>query len=243
MPKPSQEVETSLLDMPLTRSKFLSYFALLLSAVGLGSAQAHSTRPLEVDTSGAEKKLSPKVQFQKKAFRHTGKVSDRFPNSLLQTQDNKTVRFYDDLIKNKIVIIDFMWATCDDNCPMKTASLVKLHSLLEQRAEQDILMLSISLEGKRDTPESLRQYIKRYGASRSNWLYLTGDYDEIDAIRYSLGVYDLDPVIDADRESHAGIITFGNDRTNRWAALPALMNSKGLARTISRITQDSGPVS
>ena len=80
--------------------------------------------------------------------------------------------------------------------------------------------------------------MERYGGAKPGWLYLTGDYDDVESLRYSLGVYDLDPVIDADKESHAGIITFGNDRTNRWAALPALMNTRGIARTISRITRN-----
>lgn len=40
------------------------------------------------------------------------KVSDRFPNILLYTQDNKPVRFYDDLVKDRIVIVNFMYTSC-----------------------------------------------------------------------------------------------------------------------------------
>ena len=42
----------------------------------------------------------------------TGKVSDRFPNIRLTTQYDQPVRFYDDLVKDKIVIINFMYTTC-----------------------------------------------------------------------------------------------------------------------------------
>lgn len=231
------------MNTPVTRSRFLSYCALLLSAVGLGTAQAHSTRPLLAETPGTKSSektgVSPRPQFKQRAYRRSGKLSDRFPNTLLYTQDNRPVRFYDDLIRNRIVIIDFMWASCEEDCPVKTFNLVKVHKLLGQRVGHDILMLSISLEGKRDTPDALMRYIQRYGGSKPGWLYLTGNYDEVESLRYSLGVYDLDPVIDADKESHAGILTFGNDRTNRWAALPVLMGSRGIARTISRITRDS----
>jgi hypothetical protein len=38
--------------------------------------------------------------------------AERFPNVPLQTHEGKTVRFYDDLIKGKIVGINFMYATC-----------------------------------------------------------------------------------------------------------------------------------
>ena len=98
-------------------------------------------------------------------------------------------------------------------------------------------MISISLDPKVDTPKVLKEYASRYG-NLKGWMYLTGDYKEIEAVRRKLGVYDLDPVIDADKTSHGGIITFGNDRTNRWAALPGLMDSGGIYRTVLRITRD-----
>ena len=98
-------------------------------------------------------------------------------------------------------------------------------------------MLSVSIDPEQDTPEVLKRYWETFG-SKPGWYYLTGDYDEIDALRRSLGVYDLDPIIDADKTQHAGLITFGNDRTNRWSALPALMDARGIVETIRRITRD-----
>lgn len=38
--------------------------------------------------------------------------ADRFPNLVLKTHTGRNVRFYDDLIKGKIVMINFMYATC-----------------------------------------------------------------------------------------------------------------------------------
>ena len=46
------------------------------------------------------------------AERNSGKVSDRFPNIELRTQDDEAVRFYDDLVKDKIVVVNFMYTTC-----------------------------------------------------------------------------------------------------------------------------------
>ncbi len=238
------EGEIPMMNTPVARSTFLYWCALLLSAVGLRTAEAHSTRSRrgevrDAKTSEKAKGVSPRSRIRNRAYRRNGKVSDRFPNILLYTQHSRPVRFYEDLVKNKTVIIDFMYTSCDDDCPLKTANLVNVHKLLGSRVGQDMLMLSISLEGKRDTPEALRGYAKRYGGVKPGWLYLTGDYDEIEVLRYSLGVYDLDPIVDADKASHAGILTFGNDRTSQWAALPALMDSRGIARTILRITRDT----
>ncbi len=167
-----------------------------------------------------------------------GKVSARFPNIVLRTQCGTAVRFYDDLVKDRIVIINFMYTTCSDICPGTSQNLEYVYQHLGPRMGRDILMLSISIDPNTDSPARLRAYDEIFGGPRPGWLYLTGDYDEIDALRRGLGVYDLDPIVDADKTQHSGIVTFGNDRTNQWAALPALMDSKGLARTILRITRD-----
>src|SRR6185369_14210491 len=47
-------------------------------------------------------------------------ASSRFPNVELITQDGKKVRFYDDLIKGKVVAIELMYTSCKYNCPLET---------------------------------------------------------------------------------------------------------------------------
>lgn len=237
-----------MMNIRLTRSALLHGFALLLSGMGWAKAEAHGVTshkrgPRDAYASEKAQVGSPssRITDRPDGRIRTGKVSDRFPNNLLYTQDNKSVRFYDDLVKDRTVIIDFMYTTCEDDCPLKTANLAKVHKLLGNRVEHDILMLSISLDGKHDTPKMLGRYAERYGGLKRGWLYLTGDYDEVGVLRRRLGVYDLDPIIDADKASHAGIVTFGNDRTNRWAALPALMDSREMVRTILWITRTTTP--
>lgn len=198
----------------------------------------HAERATPVAQQTVVTAPAPPLTEQPELYRSNGRVSDRFPNILLRTQNNQPVRFYDDLVKDRIVIINFMYTTCYDICPGTTGNLVRVHKHLGSRVGRDILMLSISIDPQVDTPDALQQFAARYGSPKQGWLYLTGDYNEIEALRRQLGVYDLDPVIDADKTQHSGIITFGNDRTDRWAALPALMNSAEIARTVLRITRD-----
>ena len=40
------------------------------------------------------------------------KPSDRFPNTELVASDGKTYRFYEDLVRDRIVVIQFMYTTC-----------------------------------------------------------------------------------------------------------------------------------
>jgi cytochrome oxidase Cu insertion factor (SCO1/SenC/PrrC family) len=53
-----------------------------------------------------------------------------FPNVTLVSQDGKEMRFYDDMIKAKIVLINFMYATCHDACPLETAKLRQVQEQL-----------------------------------------------------------------------------------------------------------------
>ena len=101
---------------------------------------------------------------------------------------------------------------------------------------KDFFLYSITLRPQEDSPEVLAKYAESLGAG-PGWLFLTGKYEHLEELRYQLGAYDLDPIIDADKEQHTGLVTFGNDRSNRWAALPALMDADGLARSIRRITR------
>src|SRR5437879_3685667 len=56
-----------------------------------------------------------------------------FPNVVLTTHLGKEVRFYDDLIKDKIVTINFMFTTCPKVCPRITENLVKVQKILGHR--------------------------------------------------------------------------------------------------------------
>ncbi|MEQ1882512.1 MAG: SCO family protein [Burkholderiales bacterium] len=167
--------------------------------------------------------------------RRTGKYSDRFPNIALRTHDDVAVRFYDDLLKDRVVIVNFMYSACSERCPMVTANLRQLHKALGMRMGRDILMLSISLTPEIDQPKTLREYAARFGGTGPGWLYLTGERRDIEKLRRSMGVFERDPVLDADATIHAGLLTIGNDQTSQWRRMPALLEPRDLTDAIMRI--------
>src|SRR2546427_6429275 len=96
-----------------------------------------------------------------------------FPNVLLRTHEDKAVRFYDDLIKGKIVLINFMYAKCTDGlCPRQTPNLVQVQRALADRVGREIFMYSITLKPEEDTPAVLREDPNAYGV-RPCSLFLT----------------------------------------------------------------------
>lgn len=155
-----------------------------------------------------------------------------FPNVLLTTHTGKQVRFYDDLIKDKIVVINFMYVKCDGVCPGITANLAKLQKLLGARLGRDIFMYSFTLKPEQDSPEVLRRYAAAYRAKKG-WTFLTGTPDDMELLRRSLGFTDPDPKLDADKSNHIGNIRYGNERLQLWGSCPGLSRPSWMAESIS----------
>ena len=99
-----------------------------------------------------------------------------FPNVTLLTQDNQPVRFYDDLVKDKIVMFNFFYVSCTGICPASTSNLVKVQHLLGNRVGRDIFMYSISLKPREDRPAQLKEYQEMHGI-KAGWTLLTGKPD------------------------------------------------------------------
>jgi protein SCO1/2 len=136
-----------------------------------------------------------------------------FPNVPLITQDGKTVHFYDDMLKGKIVLINFIYTDCGDVCPLETAKLAQVYKLLGERMGKDIFFYSISVDPKRDTPAVLKAYAKKFHAG-PGWYFLTGKREDIDAVRKKIGMAarpDEDPVT-----GHTTSLTLGNEPQGQW---------------------------
>jgi protein SCO1 len=155
-----------------------------------------------------------------------------FPNVVLTTHEGRKVRFYDDLIKNKIVVINFMYVKCEEVCPGITANLVKLQKLLGSRLGRDIFMYSFTLKPEQDSPEVLRRYAEAYHAKKG-WTFLTGTPEDMELLRRKLGFTDPDPKLDADKSNHIGNIRYGNEPLQLWGSCPGLSKASWMAESIS----------
>jgi protein SCO1/2 len=157
-----------------------------------------------------------------------------FPNSLVTTHENKQMRFYDELIKGKIVVINMMYAVCTGKCPINTASLIKLQDALGERLGRDIFMYSLTLLPDQDTSQVLNDYVAKYGI-RPGWRFLTGKPDDIDIIRRKLGFYSRRPEEDADLAQHTGMVRIGNEAIDRWCMAPAQSSTRQILSTIAAL--------
>lgn len=132
------------------------------------------------------------------------------PNVPVIDQDGRALRFYDDLIKDKIVVVNFIYTTCKDICPLVTARLGLLQERLGDRVGRDIHFISVSIDPERDTPDKLKAHADAFRVG-PGWTFVTGATQDIDQIRYKLG--------ERSRElnEHRNEVMLGNDRTGQWA--------------------------
>jgi protein SCO1 len=152
-----------------------------------------------------------------------------FPNVILTTQDGTKVRFYDDVLKGKIVVIDLIYTHCVDACPLETARLVQVQKMLGDRVGKDIFFYSISIDPSHDTPKVLKEYAEKYHVG-PGWTFLTGKKADIELISRKLGLYsEPDP---ANRDGHTPSVLVGDEPSGQWIRNAATDNARFLANMI-----------
>ncbi len=157
-----------------------------------------------------------------------------FPNVPLVTHEYRAVRFYDDLVANRSVVINFMYARCQKRCTPLTANLVKVQKELGDDVGRRIFFYSITLTPETDTPAVLAEYASRHGVG-PGWEFLTGAPDDVELLRKKLGFIDPDPIVDADRTEHSGMILYGEEAIERWSACPGLADPAWIAKSIRSV--------
>jgi protein SCO1 len=158
-----------------------------------------------------------------------------FPNVSLKTHRNEAVRFYDDVLRGKVVVMSFMYTRCTSTCPPTIASLRRLQRALGARAGRDVFLYSITLDPAYDTPDVLNGYARTVEAGPA-WQFLTGTVEDIELLRRKLGFVNPDAALDADRSQHAGLLLFGNEPADRWAACPAPFSTDRLVKLLGRVS-------
>jgi len=155
-----------------------------------------------------------------------------FPNVPLITHDGQRVRFFDDLIEDKVVLINFIYTSCPDTCPMETARLLEVARILGDRLGDDVFFYSITVDPAFDTREVLADFAANWGIPEG-WKFITGEPDDLVRVRKKLGV-DIDDVESLRLSQHPISLVMGNQATGRWMKRSPFENSYVLADQVGR---------
>jgi protein SCO1 len=97
------------------------------------------------------------------------------PQFSLMNQGEKPVQLA--ALKGKVLLISFIFTTCNGSCPATTHRMGAVQQELKSRGlwkPEDVQFLSITLDPERDTPDALQRYMKLYDLDPAGWSFLTG---------------------------------------------------------------------
>ena len=138
-------------------------------------------------TSAEDPHAHHRMMMQNKDKYTKSYFSFDLPPHILKDKNSNDVNLHDFLHGDKPFIISFIFTTCTTICPILTATLASAQNDLMTSPVKPVL-ISISIDPEVDTPDKLTAYAKKFKAS-DDWVFLTGDLDDIIDLQRSLGVY------------------------------------------------------
>jgi protein SCO1/2 len=176
----------------------------------------------------------PPVQMMRQS------VGENLPDTILTDDSGREVRFFTDLVKDQAVVISFFYTNCRGTCPGTNIVLSDVRERLAADFGKSVRFIAISVEPEKDDVAAISEYASQYRAEVTDpdmpeWVFLTGKPEELKALRYKLGYYSIDPVIDADPTQHAATVIIGNHATGRWGMMPVGIGAEQLAGKVRRL--------
>jgi protein SCO1/2 len=153
-----------------------------------------------------------KQMLQKEAERESNadSVELSIPDVSLLTQYGDTVNLRNDVVGNKIVVIDFVYTTCTTICPVLSAILGQVQGQLTDRLGKDVILVSLTVDPLRDTPKRLKAYSEKHRAA-DGWFWLTGSKLTVDEVLQQFGVYT------PNFEDHPSMVLVGDGASGEWS--------------------------
>ena len=189
---------------------FLNSVALRLLAVGLLMSAATATAHQE-DGKGNHAAASTSAAVATDVSTPgTRDALAYFTDTELLTQDGRKVRFYSDVLKDKVVLINVIYTSCKDACPLITRQLTEVREKLGPRFGKEVYFISLTSDPERDTPATLKKFAEKNDASHAGWTFLTGSKDNVNKILAKLGQ------LSQNVEEHSTLLIAGNVPAKRW---------------------------
>lgn len=214
------------------KPKFSSVSVLLLAVVfasaisSFGQDQSPVSRPVPPTPSSLQKQPQPAP-----GANSPSPAEKYFSDVELINQDGQKMRFYSDVLKGKVVIINTFFATCTSVCPPMNRNFEKIQEFLGDRLGKDAFLVSISVDPEMDTPTRLKEYARRFHA-RPGWIFLTGKKENLDWALYKLGQYV------EKKDDHSTIVIIGNETTGLWKKALGLAKPDELIKIVEGVLND-----
>ena len=100
-------------------------------------------------------------------------------------------------LEGKVVVIAFLFTRCPDICPIVSANLAYISQELGDHYENDVAILSITVDPWTDNTSVLANYASDRGL---NWPHLTGNLEDLESVwvNFDVGLETYDSDLDGD---------------------------------------------
>jgi cytochrome oxidase Cu insertion factor (SCO1/SenC/PrrC family) len=164
------------------------------------------------------------------------KARDYFSNVELVDQNGRSLKFYDEVLKDNVVVISFIFTNCQSACPLMTRNLTMIRDMMREDERRAIRFVSISIDPLRDTPAAMKEFAQKHEADIEGWLWLTGQPDDVNYVTKRLGSFTEDP------EAHTTTLLAANVANAHWTKIPPNVPPNGVvARLRLLVEEDAAP--
>lgn len=160
------------------------------------------------------------------------KAKAYFGDYILVDQNQQRHRFYSDLLANHVVLINVVFSSCEDACPLQTKTLRKVKRELGERFEQEIRFLSLSVDPENDTPETLKQFARQQGVDETGWFFLDAEPKTMRTVLNKLGQWTNQPA------QHSTLLIAGNTQTAHWIKIPPASAPKKIVYELNQLADE-----
>ena len=154
-----------------------------------------------------------------------------FTDTVLKDQDGRELRFYSDVLKDRVVMLNVIFTHCNDACPLITRKLREVRQAMGPELASQVTFVSISSDPLNDTPAALKAFARKQGVDGPNWLFLTGDKANVDQVLGRLGQFLPSP------EQHSTQLIAGDVAGKRWSKIRPDASPAAIAQRMQLLAQ------
>lgn len=153
-----------------------------------------------------------------------------FTDTQLLNQDGEPVRFYSDVLKNRVVLLNVIFTHCNDACPLITRKLKEVRDALGEPLASQVYFISLTSDPQNDSPSVLKAFARKQGVDTANWLFLTGEQANMDLVLGRLGHLIPTP------EQHSTQLIVGDVANKRWSKIRPDAPAAAIAQRLQLLT-------
>jgi len=154
----------------------------------------------------------------------------QLPEAMVETSQGKQVQLYADLIKGKVVLVNYMAIDNEQNFPV-IAGLLEVTQHMKAKLGTDFHIVSITSDPVRDTPARLRAFAKRMGIPKKGWDFVRIPGEDSAVVSARLHRHPMPP----DPNSRVGVVHYGNEPVGLWGVFPVGISPVDAAMRVTSV--------